>query len=176
MGTETDRRAEDLATTRLILRPWTAEDITAVLDGPRAADWAEDFPAEGDSFIAGLIAQHPETLGEFGHRLVIERESGQVVGSIGLFNPSDDGTVEFGYGIVVSRRGRGYATEATRALVDFALAADQSFTEVYANVELDNPASVRVLEKAGLDRENGADGTTARFRTQQAQARAQDPS
>ncbi|MEU3403144.1 GNAT family N-acetyltransferase [Streptomyces sp. NPDC006670] len=155
----------DLITTRLILRPWTALDVTAVLDATGTAHWAEDFPADGDRVIAGLFEQHPAWLGIHGHRLIIECESGLVVGSIGLFWPPSDGVIEIGYGVVASRRGRGYATEATQALAEFALTAPEVHT-VSANVELSNPASVRVLEKAGFHRWPSEENTqnTARFR------------
>ncbi|GAA2332288.1 GNAT family N-acetyltransferase [Streptomyces kunmingensis] len=152
----------DLTTKRLVLRPWTLSEATAVLDGGRSAQWADDFPAEGDRVIASLFEQHPAWLGPFGHRLIIERESGLVVGSIGLFWPPGEGVLEIGYGIVASRRAQGYATEATRALAEFALTAPEVHT-VSATVELSNPASVRVLEKAGFHRWT-TEEETARFR------------
>ncbi|MBB4917112.1 GNAT family N-acetyltransferase [Streptosporangium saharense] len=136
----------DLTTGRLTLRPWAPHEITAVLDGDRLAHWAPDFPAEGDHVIAGLLANQADG---YGHRLIVERESGLVVGSIGLFWPPNEGALEIGYGVVPSRRGRGYASEATRAMVEFALGLPGVHT-VHADVEPSNPASVRVLEKAGL--------------------------
>ncbi|MFG2003712.1 GNAT family N-acetyltransferase [Spirillospora sp. NPDC048911] len=145
-------------TERLVLRPWPAGDITAVTRRTRCAHWADDFPAEGDGVIAGILAEHPETLGQ---SQIIERASGLVVGSIGLFWPPADGAVEIGYGVVPSRRGRGYAAEATRALADHALTEPDVHT-VYANVELSNPPSVRVLEKAGFQLAS-SDGGTARY-------------
>ncbi|MBG0826357.1 GNAT family N-acetyltransferase [Planomonospora sp. ID67723] len=156
--------AADLTTDRLILRSWTSHEVTAVLDGARPVHWAEDFPAEGDRVIAGLFAEHPAWLGEYGHRQVIERDGGLVVGSIGLFWPPLDGALEIGYGIVASRRGRGYAPEAARALTGFALTAPGVHT-VHADVELSNPASIRVLEKAGFQRSHtGTEQNTARYR------------
>ncbi|GGJ80655.1 hypothetical protein GCM10011583_10200 [Streptomyces camponoticapitis] len=92
----------------------------------------------------------------------MERATGLVVGAVGLFPPAD-GTIEFGYGIVPSRRGLGYASEAARAIAAFALTAPGVHT-VHANVELSNPASARVLEKAGLTRVS-ADDETARYET-----------
>ncbi len=155
----------DLTTEHLTLRSWTSKEATAVLEGSRFADWADDFPAEGDRVIAGLFGEHPAWLDAYGHRLVVERESGLVVGSIGLFWPPGEGVVGIGYGIVASRRGRGYATEATRALAEFALTAAEVHT-VSADVEGANPASVRVLEKAGFQRWAGPEGADqpARFR------------
>ncbi|MGP3978590.1 GNAT family N-acetyltransferase [Streptomyces sp. 8N114] len=132
-----------------MLRPWTTAEAGAVLGGARSVEWADDFPAEGDRVVAGLFAQFPAWLGDYGHRLVIERDSGLVVGSVGLFWPPSEGALEIGYGVVGSRRGRGYAAEAARALTEFALTSPDVST-VFADVELSNPASVRVLEKAGF--------------------------
>ncbi|MER7575191.1 GNAT family N-acetyltransferase [Streptomyces sp. NPDC126514] len=141
----------DVVTKRLVLRPWTTGEALAVLDDTRSPHWADDFPAEGDRVVAGLFEQYPDWLGPYGHRLVFERASGLVVGSIGLFWPPTEGVLEIGYGIVISRRGRGYAPEAAKALADFALTLPAVHT-VSADVEPSNPASVRVLEKAGFSR------------------------
>ncbi|MGV9303936.1 GNAT family N-acetyltransferase [Nonomuraea sp. NPDC003727] len=151
----------DLITDRLVLRPWSSAELAAVLDGPRLAHWAEDFPSEGDRVIAGFIAEHPAAAGEYGQRQIVERETGLVVGAIGLFWPPNDGSLEIGYGVVPSRRGRGYATEAAGAMVAFAFTAPGVHT-VHAGVEQANPASARVLEKAGL-RLLSSDATTARY-------------
>lgn len=162
--------AADVPTERLILRAWTAGEVAAAAGLPadrRPAHWAQDFPADGDRVIAGVIAEQiaegPADPGAYGHRLIVERESGAVVGSISLLWPPSEGSVEIGYGVVPSRRGLGYATEAVRALVAHALTAPD-VTVVHAGVELGNPASVRVLEKAGMHRWS-SDGTTARYRT-----------
>ncbi|MFI1582543.1 GNAT family N-acetyltransferase [Embleya sp. NPDC020630] len=157
-----------LTTDRLVLQPWTAAEVGAVLDGTGSAHWAEDFPADGDRVIAGLFDDNPAWLGEYGHHLIIERDSGLVVGSIGLFWPPHEGTLEIGYGIVPSRRGRGYAPEAALASAEFALGAPGVHT-VSATVELSNPSSVRVLEKAGFHRWT-TDEDTARFRLTQTAA------
>ncbi|MGV9878822.1 GNAT family N-acetyltransferase [Streptomyces sp. NPDC003006] len=173
----------ELTTERLVLRAWTRGEVADVLAGRRPAHWAQDFPADGDRVIAGVIAEQiaegpgdpgdPGDPGAHGHRLIIERESGLVVGSISLLLPPSEGSVEFGYGVVASRRGRGYASEAARALVAYALTSPD-ITTVHADVELSNPASVRVLEKAGLHRWSD-DGRTARFRATGAVASHRQP-
>ncbi|WP_261801904.1 GNAT family N-acetyltransferase [Streptomyces sp. ISID311] len=160
--TSPDPAGADLRTERLLLRPWSDGDLAAVLDGTRQPHWAADFPADGDRVIAGYTAGHPAARGAYGQRQILERESGLVVGAIGLFWPPADGSVEFGYGIVPSRRGRGYASEAARALVAFAFTAPGVHT-VRADIERSNPASGRVLEKAGLERWS-SDDTHVRFR------------
>ena len=59
---------------------------------------------------------------------------------------------EIGY--VLARRywGRGLMTEAARAVVEWAL-AERAIYRVWAVVDLENPASQRVLEKVGMTRE-----------------------
>ena len=85
----------DLVTARLVLRPITEADVAAVLDGQRDPGWAEDFPADGDRVIARVLARTglpaDEASLRFGHRLVVEQESGLVVGGAGFFGPPQGG-------------------------------------------------------------------------------------
>jgi ribosomal-protein-alanine N-acetyltransferase len=82
--------------------------------------------------------------------VMLRREDGQLLGMIeirvNLFR------AELGY--VLARRfwGQGYMTEAVRALVDWAVAQPQ-IHRVWAVCDVDNLASARVMEKAGMQRE-----------------------
>jgi RimJ/RimL family protein N-acetyltransferase len=81
---------------------------------------------------------------------VEEQGSGRLVGDVGLC-PADGepGVVKLGYTMAPAFQGRGYATEAVRALADLAfesLGADV----VRAYADADNLASIRVAEKVGL--------------------------
>ena len=62
---------------------------------------------------------------------------------------STAGTVEIGFGIVPSARGRGYATEAGRSLVAWAFEHGE-VDAVVAECERDNEASAAVLRKLGM--------------------------
>ncbi|HEY2983805.1 MAG TPA: GNAT family N-acetyltransferase [Jatrophihabitantaceae bacterium] len=157
----------DLISERLILHPVSADHVATVMAGRRSPAWASDFPDEGDRVIAGLLTRRGVPASgreqDFGQRLVVERSTKLVVGGAGFFGPPDaDGRTELGYGIVPSRRGRGYATEAVLSLVRFGL-ADPDAVELFAGVELANVPSVRVLEKAGMLRisETGSEATYA---------------
>ena len=151
-----------LLSSRLIVRlvPWDA--VRAISEGSRLDDWAADYPSEGDVIIARLLADvGPAVAGSadqaWGHRQVVEQASGLVVGGIGFFGPPrESGEVEVGYGIVPSRQGRGYATEALQAMLAMAW-ADPRATAVVAGTDPGNAASQRVLEKAGF-RRIAADG------------------
>jgi GNAT superfamily N-acetyltransferase len=166
---------------RLILRPLPRDAIRAITAGHRLDDWADDYPGDGDIMIAGLLqhadqvsvgkagaggaglgragtGQAGEGLalgdaadGAWGHRQVVERASGLVVGGIGFFGPPRGGEVEIGYGIVPSRQGRGYATEALQAMIVMAW-ADSRVAIVVAGTDPGNVASQRVLGKAGFRR------------------------
>lgn len=162
MSTSSTTDPSEIHTRRLVLRAWTPGDLAAVRTGARHPLWAADFPADGDREIADALTERPDWLGPFGHRIVLERITGSAVGSIGLFWPPSDGVLELGYGIVPSCRGRGYATEATVALAAYALTAPGVHT-VSASVDLANPASVRVLEKAGFARSHTG-GERAEYR------------
>src|ERR1700730_1000297 len=91
----------------------------------------------------------------WGHRQVVERASGLVVGGIGFFGPPLDAEVEIGYGIVPSRPGRAYATEALQAMIAMAW-ADARVRTVVAGTDPGNVASQRVLGKAGFRRARAA--------------------
>ncbi len=74
------------------------------------------------------------------------------VGSLGFKGPPDpSGSVEVGYSINRSMRGRGYATEVVAALGAWAL-AQPGVRRVTAECLPTNAASIRVLEKSGFVR------------------------
>ena len=76
---------------------------------------------------------------------------GEVVGMISFKAAPADGAVEIGYGMAASRRGLGHASAAVRALIGIA-AARPDVTTLLAETSTTNPASQRVLEKAGFAR------------------------
>jgi RimJ/RimL family protein N-acetyltransferase len=67
---------------------------------------------------------------------------------LGLREPVNDNAVEIGYTIFPEKRGRGYATEAVTALVDWATQSAE-VRVVLAAVARGNDASVRVLARVG---------------------------
>jgi len=90
---------------------------------------------------------------------VVARDEASVVGSAGFMGklPEDGQPIELGYGILLDHRNRGYATEATRALVEWAL-SQRSVARVIAKCDPANAPSVRVLEKIGMTRCGEAGG------------------
>jgi len=157
-----------LETTRLILRPFAPSDwdaMNAMLSDSEAMQhmhfktWTEDQRREWfDACVA--IAEQPDP-GSFGW--AIERkDTGDVIGWFGIGTLSDPTTVydiSFGYALARTYWNHGYMTEVMRAVFAYefkTLGAPQ----LKANSRAANPASARVMEKAGMRREKtdyGAD-------------------
>jgi RimJ/RimL family protein N-acetyltransferase len=83
--------------------------------------------------------------------LVIVHKS--VVGMCGFKSPPNDyNSVEIGYGMVTSQRGKGFATEAVHLLVQAGFAR-QEIRSITAATIPSNAASIRVLEKNQFGRD-----------------------
>ncbi|WP_410492305.1 GNAT family N-acetyltransferase [Bosea sp. 685] len=82
---------------------------------------------------------------------LVERDTAQLIGS---FDLRDTGPARVGYGYVLARPfwGKGLMTEALTEVVNWAL-RQPSIWRVGDVVDVDNLASARVMEKAGLERE-----------------------
>ena len=80
---------------------------------------------------------------------MIELKDGRHIGDLCFKGLSPDGITEVGYGILEEFQGRGCATEALKALLDWAF-QDPCVTAVEAETDPDNRASQRVLEKCGF--------------------------
>ena len=79
----------------------------------------------------------------------IEGKYGEMIGDLCFKGLEADGRVEIGYGVLEDQQGRGYATEAVAAAVEWAL-AQPGVTRVEAETDPNNKASKRVLEKCGF--------------------------
>ena len=120
-----------------------------VLAGTPSGDrWAPDYPLDDERDAIRHLLGQAEPPGPFGLYVVRLAPTGEAIGGIGFFGPPVDGVVEFGYGIVASRRGRGAATAAARHLLD--IARSNGARVATATTSAGNGASMRVLQKAGL--------------------------
>ena len=80
------------------------------------------------------------------------RDTGQVVGAVGLTIDAENENAELGYWVAKPKWGRGYASEAARAIVDFGF-HQLGLNRIFAHHMLKNPASGRVMEKIGMRKE-----------------------
>ena len=77
------------------------------------------------------------------------KEDGKLLGCIGVSYHKNNRNGEIGYWISEEYWGNGYATEATKAIIEFAF-KEKSYHKVYARHFASNPASGRVMEKCGM--------------------------
>jgi RimJ/RimL family protein N-acetyltransferase len=150
-----------ICTDRLSLRPFTPDAIDALLAGDerRAAALvgaAFPMPLRPPPLMEEVLPMVRDRLRAFPAEegwwswLVVHEETARVVGSLGFGGPPDaEGAVMIGYATYPESDGRGFATEATRALVLWALAHPE-VSRVCASVPPWNAASKRVAEKVGM--------------------------
>ena len=103
---------------------------------------------EARSFVSESLANFEQH--GYGLWLVLARDTGCLVGFAGLLRSEGD-TPNLIYGIHPDFWGEGYATEAARAVLSYAL-EKLALPKVKADVDEPNVASVRVLEKLGMRR------------------------
>ncbi|HEY7026544.1 MAG TPA: GNAT family N-acetyltransferase [Gemmatimonadales bacterium] len=151
-----------IGTDRLELIPFTADAIDLLLAGKQTRlreTTGLEFPEplRAPPLMDDLLPQvrdrlraEPASLGWWTW-LAVERDSRRVTGALGFGGPPDpEGAVMIGYSTYPGADRKGYASEATRALVDWAL-AQPGVTRVCASIPPDNWAARRVAEKVGME-------------------------
>jgi RimJ/RimL family protein N-acetyltransferase len=148
-----------LTTPRLNVRPLEARDLEAfyAITGD-----AEAMRLMGDGQPLTLeqtrewiaVSQRNYALHARGCMAVLERETGAFVGFCGLVASDDRRRIELIYALSPAVWGRGYATEAARAMLEYGATI---LDTVYASVYPQNAASLRVLEKLGFKQTHVAD-------------------
>jgi [ribosomal protein S5]-alanine N-acetyltransferase len=142
-----------IATARLRLRRLAAEDAAAIF-----ADYAQDVEvtrflmwrphrsiSETEAYVESRIAAWDK--GEAFTYALARLENPAAIGAIEL-RPAGH-RVEFGYVLARTHWGNGYMTEALRTVVEWAL-AQPGVWRAWSFCDVENRASARVMEKAGL--------------------------
>ncbi len=133
------------------MSPGEAERLL-VREPDGGARWAPGYPDEGDVAGARRFLSVCASTGDpqpFGAYEIRRREDGRAIGGLGFHGPADDdGSVTIGYGLIPSEQGKGYASEALRALLAFARA--HGITRVQGDTDHDNAASQHVMTAVGM--------------------------
>jgi RimJ/RimL family protein N-acetyltransferase len=140
-----------LETDRLILREPRLDDaaaVAALANNRKVAEMTSLLPHPyGIEDAARWISSLPAETGNWNF-VMVERESGKLVGVCGYGKRPLRGP-KISYWIGEPFWGRGYATEAMRAVVDH-LFSVTALDEIAAGCRVTNLASRRVLEKCGF--------------------------
>ncbi|REC48836.1 GNAT family N-acetyltransferase [Chryseobacterium pennipullorum] len=86
-----------------------------------------------------------------GYTFAIRNKNGEIIGAIGLHDRDDD-KAELGYWIGIPYWNKGYVTEAAKAVVDFGFKT-LGFNKIFATHIPHNPASGKIMEKIGMEKE-----------------------
>lgn len=86
-----------------------------------------------------------------GFTFAVRNKEGQIMGAVGLHDRDDD-KAELGYWMGIPFWNKGYITEAAKAVIDFGF-KELHVNKIYATCFLHNPASGRIMEKAGMEQE-----------------------
>ena len=139
-----------------IIRNWRMEDAPSIAEyANNRKIWLnlrDAFPhpyglQDAESFISGSIESNPKTV------FAIATQS-KAIGSIGLLLGKDVHrfTAEMGYWLAEPFWGKGIMTQAVKRLTAYGI-HDLRLHRIFAEPYTTNPASARVLEKAGFTRE-----------------------
>jgi RimJ/RimL family protein N-acetyltransferase len=146
----------------LLVRSWRKSDLAALVrhanNAKIAANLRDQFPhpytrRDGIDYLEFVREQSPE-------RAFAIEHGGEAIGGIGFQIGIDIARVsaEMGYWLGENFWGRGWTTRAVTAASDWAFDAYQ-LTRVFALAFSYNLASIRVLEKAGFEREGVLGGS-----------------
>jgi len=142
-----------IETERLVLRPLTPEDepsLRAVLSDAETMRWYPRplTPDEVRAWIERQMGRYPAGSGLLG---MIEKQNGRLIGDCGAVWQEVEGRAELevGYHVNRERWNHGLATEAARAVMDYAFGRFE-VGRVVSMIRPENTASRRVAEKNGL--------------------------
>ncbi len=148
-----------LTTERLLLRDFVENDWHAVhvyQSDPRYLryyPWSSRSPEEVKAFVRRFLDQQthrPRSKFQFA---VVLKSDGHLIGNCGIRKAHSRALkADLGYEIAPDEWGRGYATEAARAVLRFGF-EELQLHRIEASCLAENTASTRVLEKLGMQLE-----------------------
>lgn len=147
-----------LSTDRLFLRHFRMEDVPTLVayrNDPAVAlyqSWESMSEVTARHFIAEMSIAQPGVTGEWFQFAVERRDTGEQIGDVALHTMEDRRLGEIGYTFARHAQGHGFATEAVRAVLDYAFDTIKMH-RVAATVDPDNAPSIRLLERLGFRHE-----------------------
>ena len=134
-----------LETERLLLCPIGDEAMRALIAEQTDADLKQAYT----EMLEGCLREPEKRVWYAVWLMELKSEPGTVVGDLSFKGLSSDGTVELGYGLREGCCGRGWMTEAVKAICAWAL-RQEGVTRVEAETAPENAASQKLLVNAGF--------------------------
>jgi [ribosomal protein S5]-alanine N-acetyltransferase len=144
-----------LITDRLVLRPFRADDVDDALAYRNDAEFGRFLPhipqpftrRDAEAFVALNMSEPWDRSPTFA--VVVE---GRLIGTVNFDVDAATRSAMIGYAIARAWWGRGFATEAARAAMEWAI-HEHHLVRVWAATDIRHVRSHRVMEKLGMRRE-----------------------
>jgi [ribosomal protein S5]-alanine N-acetyltransferase len=153
---------------RILLRPWTLEDVDslyALWTAPEVRRYLWDDTVITLDVVEQTVESHLLTASEYGvgywalHIPPPESAAGAPIAGFCGFRLMDNGPdIELMYGLRSDYWGKGLATEACLAAVEYLWCAT-GYQKVYARTDPSNNGSVRVMQRLGMTHESTTEST-----------------
>ncbi len=146
---------ERIKTNRLVLRRWRLADADDVLAYAADPEWSRFLPVpkpyerrHAEEAVSRWVLEDWST-----HPVWAIEIAGRASGGINVRINHQHRNAEMGYALARRHWGRGYMTEAARAVTEAAFVSLPDLARVQAGANARNTASIRVMEKLGMSHE-----------------------
>lgn len=149
------RRPFRIATDRLVIRPIARTDVTELTryrnipEIARFQDWPLPYTRDlAHELLDGLEDTNGPTTDLWVQLAIARIDDDELVGDLAVWLDTQGALAMIGYTLAPEHQGKGYASEAAGALVDWLVA--KGVHRIAATLDPENLASARVLERLGF--------------------------
>lgn len=150
---------DDIITSRLVLRKIRLADTEALFryrtdpQVSRYQNWKPLTIEDARQFVETFTSVEPDTPGSWFQLAITLRETGDLIGDCGLhFTAEETRQAEIGITLAPAYQGKGYASEALTAALDYLFITLRKH-RVVASVDPGNLPSIALLERLGMRKE-----------------------
>ena len=146
----------EIRTDRLVIRRFRPGDVDAFAayrsdpDVARYQSWDVYAPAQAQAFVAEMAALQPGMPGEWFQFAVADPTTDELLGDTAVCVDADDPShAELGFTFAPAHQGKGFATEAVRATIDYTVGV-LGVRVVVGVTDARNAPSIALLERIGM--------------------------
>lgn len=134
-----------IETDRLFLYPISGQDLTSIIESEKNPDLKQAY----SEMLQGCINEPENKIWHTLWFMELKTQTSTIVGEFCFKGLNADGMVELGYGLREGFCGKGYMTEAIKAIAEWAI-TQKGVTRIEAEAAPENEASQKVLVNAGF--------------------------